>query len=281
MSYATLVEQFNKVHRHVRQGSITTRRRYYQAMLRFLEFVSEQFKLQNLKNVKNKHLAAYVRYLEENGCSPNYLRTELAAVRFYLDQIPTRYKITRDNAALGVPPRGTGCDRAWTEDEYRAMVETASEAQKEWIADALVLAWEMGLRIHEVMRLSRADAEDALRVGSLRVKGKGGLVRRVPLTPAAAAALARTMQRVPRGSKLFVGEGQKTHQVIAQVQNFIREHRPRQRRLTFHGTRYSYAQRNYAECTGRGMTRSEAEQDTARKLGHRRRRVTRWYVRMP
>lgn len=279
MPYETLMQQLNRIHRHTRQGSILTRRRYYEAMRRFLRFVACQFKLQNIANVSNKHLAAYVAYLKEEGRGPNYMRTELAAIRFYYDQIPGRYELTKDNEGLGIDPRQKNRDRSWSDEEFAAMVEAAEREGEEWIVDVLVLARETGQRIHEVVRLDRADAERALREDKLTVKGKGGLVRHVPLTPAARAMLTRAKNRVSRGAKLFVPPGQKAHQVIKKVQDFIRRHRkPRPVPLTFHGLRYTDAQKHYRECLSAGKSKEEAEKETAKRLGHRRPRVARTYV---
>ncbi|MGQ5710803.1 tyrosine-type recombinase/integrase [Desulforudis sp. DRI-14] len=248
-------------------------------MLRFLSFVASEFKLQNIRNISNKHIAAYVAYLKEKGRGPNYIRTELAAIRFYHDQTPSRHRLTQDNEALGVDPRPKGRDRSWNDEDFVAMVKVAESRNEEWIADVLILARELGLRIHEVVRLYRADAERALAEGRLRVTGKGGLVRWVPLTPAARAALIRAKHRVPRGAKLFVPADRKAHQVTKKIQDFIRQNcQPRQVALTCHGLRYTDAQEHYAECLTSGMSKEDAEKDTAARLGHRRARVTRTYV---
>ncbi|MBE0467688.1 MAG: integrase, partial [Candidatus Desulforudis sp.] len=195
MSYKTLAQQLETIHRHARQGSIGSRRRYKMAMLRFLRFVGGSFKLQKIGNVSNKHLAAYARYLQSRGCKETYIITELAAVRYYHDQIPGRYKLTTDNAALGVGRRGRCGNRAWTDEEFQRLVAIARIQSREWVADVLILGREMGNRIHEAVRLYRADAERALNTGALRIKGKGGKVRLVPLTPGARDALARAKNR--------------------------------------------------------------------------------------
>lgn len=280
MSYETLLQQLDRIHRHSRQGSIQTRRRYYSAMKRFLRFVADEFKLQKIANISDKHLRAYVNYLKAQGHKSSYIVTELAAIRYYHDQVVARRRLTSDNAKLGVEPRERPGDRAWTDEDLAELIAAAFRAGKPWIADVLTLGRELGLRVHEVIRLDSADAERALRGGTLRVKGKGGLVRYVSLTEEAAAALSRAQQRVPRGAKLFVPPDRKAHQVIKVVQDFIRRHRePRAVQLTFHGLRYTDAQEHYRECLVAGKTVEEAEMETARRLGHRRRRVTRWYVR--
>ncbi len=279
MSYKTLMEQLDRIHRHSRQGSIQTRRRYYDAMRRFLYFVAVEFRVQKIANISDKHLRAYVTHLKAQGHKSSYIVTELAAVRYYHDQVEGCHRLTCDNAKLGVEPRQKIGNRAWTEEELAEIIAAALDAGKPWVADALILSRQLGLRIHEVVRLDRADAERALRENELRVKGKGGLVRHIPLTKEAAAALSRSKQRVPRGAKLFVPPDRKGHQVIKEIQDFIRQHRqPRPIQLTFHGLRYTDAQENYNECLAAGKTKEDAEKETARRLGHRRPRVTRIYV---
>ena len=95
------------------------------------------------------------------------------------------------------------------------LINLAVARGQEWIADVLTLQKELGLRVHEAIRLYRMDAERALTSGKLRVKGKGGKVRQtIELTPAAEAALRRAVRRVKRGARLFVPENQGAHIII-------------------------------------------------------------------
>lgn len=181
MSYQTLMQQLDRIHRHARQGSILTRRRYHDAMRRFLHYVSEIYKLQKIANVNSKHLKSYVEYLKEQGRKPGYIVTELAGIRYYCNQIPGRHNLTSDNAKLGVSKRQRVGDRAWNKEELADIVQAAVRKGKTWLADVLIIAAEVGQRIHEVIRLYRSDAERALKTCELTIKGKGGLVRRVPL----------------------------------------------------------------------------------------------------
>ncbi|MBE0467623.1 MAG: hypothetical protein IBX71_10435, partial [Candidatus Desulforudis sp.] len=86
--------------------------------------------------------------------------------------------------------------------------------------------------------------------------------------------------RVPRGARLFVPPDGRADDVIREVQRFIRDHRPHRdgEQLTFHGLRYSDAQEHMRECVDAGLTLEQAERETARRLGHNRRRVVRTYT---
>ncbi|WP_425332865.1 integrase domain-containing protein [Bacillus aerius] len=63
------------------------------------------------------------------------------------------------------------------------MVSLASKSNNPKLAIIIQLARELGLRVHEAVKIERAAAEKALRTGYLTVKGKGGLVRDVPVQP--------------------------------------------------------------------------------------------------
>jgi site-specific recombinase XerD len=90
---------------------------------------------------------------------------------------------------------------------------------------AMQIARTMGLRIHEVVRLYHAQIRRAMRTGSLRVKGKGGKERDVPLTEEARTALEGVLKRSKRGHKVFVSPDEKAHNVIKNIKSWIIYHR--------------------------------------------------------
>lgn len=282
MKRTSLEAQVDKIFRHARQGSIGTRREYRKCMMRFVKWLETKYNMQNLRNLSNKHMAAYVSEMLSNGKKPGYIMKNLAAIRYYHDQVSNpRYQLERDNAKLGVPRRVPPGDRAWTGEEYEMLCGIAVDSGEGWIADVLTLQYELGLRIHEAIRLDTVEVERAARNNHLAVKGKGGKERvTIPLTPAANIALQNARARVKRGAKLFVPAEAKAHQIIKTVQNFIRDHRPMRdgEQVTSHGLRYNYAQQQFNCLTQQGVSQPEAEQIVAREMGHERRRVTRGYL---
>ena len=279
---SSLESQVIKIFRHARQGSIETRREYRKCMLRFARWLVVTFHMQNLRNLSNKHVAAYVKHLLAEGCTAAYIKKVLAAIRYVHAQLPNpRYIITSDNAKLGIPARIPPGNRAWEDDEFELLCRIARMTGKDWIVDVLTLEKVLGLRIHEVMRLDTAAVERALQNGCLHVKGKGGKERKtISLTEASKEALLNAKARVKRGAKLFVPEGRTTHKVINEVQRFIKANRPAREgeQLTSHGLRYNYAQSRMSELVIKGMPQEKAEAKVARELGHNRRRVTKGYL---
>jgi site-specific recombinase XerC len=152
-------------------------------MTGFLHFCAEKFHLEKLANVRSKHLQAYVDYRRQMGISEKTLKNDLAAVRYFHQFTRSRNELP-DNRALGIaktPPGGK--DRAWTDEECRLMLERAVGLNRQDVVLAIKLARLAGLRIHECARLTVGHLEDALQEEEVTIKGKGGRVRQVPVSP--------------------------------------------------------------------------------------------------
>ena len=189
--YHALLAQLDKLERHNRQCSYKTRQRYYEAMQRFCRFLADVYHLQKLANISGKHLVAYVRHLQENGKAASTIKTELAAIRFWHDKLgEAKYKLPSNGDLADQAPlerrKLQGIDRHWTPEQFTAFVAVCRETGRTDYADIATLTFYVGLRIHEVCRLDTAAVEAWERTGLLTVKGKGGRVRSVPVTAAAA-----------------------------------------------------------------------------------------------
>lgn len=283
--YQNLVNQLNRLYRHNRQGSIRTRARYYEAMLRFCRFLAERYRLERLANIAPKHLVAYVAFLQESGKSPATIKTDLAAIRFFHDLMQTpRHQLPGNGELLLQRRTFGGVDRSWSREEFsRALAEALRLGREDYVT-ILYLARYAGLRIHECFRIDTATAERAIREGVITIKGKGGLVRTVPLHPILASRLELHLRVTPRGHKLFVPDGVQTHTAIQQLQAFIRTTRPyiqdagSTRPMTFHGLRHTCAAEWYQERIAAGATPYEARKAVSRLLGHGRDDVTKIYL---
>lgn len=284
--YLGLLAQLNKLARHNRQGSFRTKERYYEAMKRFCAFLADAFRLQKLSNVNGKHLTAYILKLQDDGKAPSTIKTDLAAIRFFHDLMDAKYRLP-DNDELKVAlQRRTfgGVDRTWSREEFQRMLAEALRLGREDYVTILYLARYAGLRIHECFRIDTAIAARAVREGAITIKGKGGLVRTVPLHPLLVSRLELHLQTTPRGHKLFVPDGMETHTAIQHLQAFIRTYRPytqdagSTRPMTFHGLRHTCAAEWYQERISAGDTPYEARKAVSRLLGHGRDDVTTIYL---
>lgn len=289
--YKNLEKQIEKTFKHCRQGSIKTRERYKNGVSHFAKFLAGSYKKQNMNNIRNEHLQAYVEQMQEARYSSSYVTTNMAAIRFFIDQIKDSSYI-KNNEELGVIPRGLeeriGPSRSWTQNEVQKTQELAVGKGFERIADMMKLSYLQGLRIHEVTRLERVDLQRALSSGQLTVKGKGGLIRNIPIRNQEAREHLQKLinQTDVRNSKVFVNPGERAHEVMKQAQNFISNNRhlvqeergDNQANITFHGLRHTYTQERYVELRGQRLNDYDARLQVSKELGHFRVEITNIYL---
>ncbi len=129
-------------------------------------------------------------------------------------------------------------------DDIASMAHTPMEEQRN--ATLFLLLYGCGLRISEALNLNIADLQTMDGSGVLRIHGKGGKERLVPVLPAVCKALEAWRKRHPApapDSPLFVGvRGGRLQPAIAQkamrewrVSNGLPEH------VTPHALRHSFA----------------------------------------
>ena len=114
-----LLAQAGRLFRHNRQGSYKTRERYAEAFSRFCRFIGGEFRVQKLKNIAPKHVRAYVEDMQQRNLSASTIKTDLAAIRFWHEQIPAAQNALPTNGELKLKRRSFGkVDRAWSEREF-------------------------------------------------------------------------------------------------------------------------------------------------------------------
>ncbi|BDF71443.1 integrase [Oscillospiraceae bacterium] len=283
--YQNLLAQAEKLRRHNRQGSYKTKERYFQAYQRFLRYLADAYRLEKIANVSGKHLSTYVARMQERGLSASTIKTDLAAIRFWHDQIPgARYTLPSNSEYSLEYRRFGGVDRTWTPAEFHKMLDECRNTHREDYGTCLMIARYAGLRLHEVMRIDTAIARAALKDGFLTIKGKGGKVREVPLDEEVRMVLANYLVGAKPGCKLFVPDGKQTHVAITELQNFIRTHREQvqgntaKSPLTFHGLRHTCAAEWYRALIADGKSAYDARLQLSKWLGHERDDVTRIYL---
>ena len=284
--YINLLAQFDKLFKHNRQASIKTKYRYAEAFKRFLAFLAEKYRLEKIANIAPKHIYAYIDKLVQSGKSVSYTKTELAAIRFWHDQISNpRHKLLPDNKSLNLARRKYGgVDRTWSGREFNMALAKATELVHDDYTTILCLARYAALRLHECFRLDTIAAEVAIKTGKLQIIGKGGLQRSVPTNLSIEIQLKKMLLLTPRGHKLFVKPEDKTHLAMHRFQNFIHRYKAdiqdpgSTRPLSFHGLRHTCAAEWYEKFLMQGMAEKEARLAVAKLLGHGRCDVTRVYL---
>lgn len=280
-TYKNLEVQYNKLFRHLKVGSFKTRERYSKAFKKFMVFVAEEYNLQKLSNISGKHIFAYLKYMQEKHLSASTIKTELAAIRFFHDNMPYTRETLPTNAELELKRRTFGgVDRTWSAREFNLMLAAAMETgHKDYLA-IFSLARYAGLRLEECFRTDTNDASKAIESGKLFVKGKGGLTRYIPINETIRISMRDMLKATPKGQKLFVSPNDKTHLAMKRLQCFIAYHRKifTDNKITFHGLRHTYAHDKYEEFIRAGKTEFQARKAVSELLGHHRDDVTRIYL---
>jgi integrase/recombinase XerC len=159
-------------------------------------------------------LRAWLADLAAAGLAPASRTRALAAVRgFFRFLARTGGPENPAAAALGAPRRRAPVPRALSEADAATVTEAISADAVAWVAarDAAIAAllYGAGLRIAEALSLRRSDAPLPGSEAGLRVVGKGGKERVVPVLPAVRARIAAYLALCPHalgpGAPLFVG----------------------------------------------------------------------------
>ncbi|MCL2034956.1 MAG: site-specific integrase [Oscillospiraceae bacterium] len=163
-------------------------------------------------------------------------------------------------------------------------VAKAQELGREDYATVFCLARYAALRLHECFRIDTQTAANAVKTGIITIKGKGGLVRDVPINLSIEIELKKMLSVTPRGHKLFVKPDDRTHLAMQRVEEFIRYYKPQiqdscsTRPLHFHGLRHTCAVEWYKGYIESGDSEFQARKKVAKLLGHSRDDVTKVYL---
>ena len=153
-------------------------------------------------------LRAYLAHRRsgDHPLSSRSVSQALSAIRAFHRWLDRRLNIPNAAIALVRGPRlPAGLPRPVSADQARGLIEEAAKGdyehadREDWEAARdealLTLLWGCGLRISEALSLTRADAPLA---PSIRITGKGGKTRMVPVLPAVRAAVDAYVALLPR-----------------------------------------------------------------------------------
>lgn len=204
-----------------RRAPATTRSAYARDLAQFLAFLAGHLggapALADLAALRPADIRAFLAWRRGRGVSGRSLARSLSALRgFYRHLQRLGLADPAPVHAIRAPRRPHALPRPLAVAAARALAapDTHGGAGVEpWIAarDAAVLAllYGCGLRISEALALARRDAPAADGEAVLRVTGKGGRTRLVPVLPAIAEAISAYLALCPFAladdDPLFVG----------------------------------------------------------------------------
>ena len=175
-----------------------TRRAYESDLQDFMKFVGLT-KPDDFREVMRGHVVAWRKSLEARGLAGSTIRRKLAALSSLFEYLCEK------NAVPVNPVKGTKRPKVETQEgktpalgdhQARALLDTPDTSTLKGKRDRALLSVFLyhGLRREELCALKVGDVESRCGVQHLKVHGKGGKLRYVPLHPATAGLLDEYMQ---------------------------------------------------------------------------------------
>lgn len=220
----------------------------------FLAFLAghrgEGMGVAQLATIGQGDMRAFLAHERGRGLGARSLARRLSAVKGFIRWLADREGFDATHVlAARAPKYPRSLPRPLTEEGARDVIERAeTQAAEPWIAarDAAVLTllYGCGLRISEALGLTGAD----LPLGAtLRITGKGGRERLVPLLPAAASAVTEYLRLCPHraeaGKAIFRGArgGALNPRLVALAMQRVRMSLGLPATATPHALRHSFA----------------------------------------
>jgi len=185
------------------------------------------------------------------GTGSRSLARTMSALRLYYDWLETSGRLTNRKVLLVATPRVPhGVPKPLTVEKASELIDAVRDLKADWVAarDAavLMLLYGGGLRISEALRLTYAERPTAEH-DVLRITGKGGKERIVPVLPATLTAVERYLALCPyphqANTPLFLGEkgGPLSPRLVQLRIERLREELTLPETATPHALRHSFA----------------------------------------
>lgn len=253
-SSRTLIESWTRHLKDGRRRSHHTVRAYVTTAERFCAFLMEHLGKsvgqKELQELKQADVRSYLAFRRADGLSNNSAAREVSAIRGLLKFASN----AKDGEVANIPkmkgPKVTrGVPRPASPDEILAMAEDiADSAVDDWVGArdwaVLLLLYGSGLRISEALGLTA----DLLPLSdTLRVTGKRGKTRIVPLLPQVRAAIEKYIDLCPHVMEteqpIFRGKrgGALSPNLVRRVVQQAREKLGISDKTTPHALRHSFA----------------------------------------
>jgi integrase/recombinase XerC len=170
--------------------------------------------LRHLADLRPSDMRGFLAERRKSGAGPRTLARSLAAIRSLVRHLERKgLAASAGLAATHAPRQPKTLPKPLPAAQALAVTKAETQLHDEpWIAarDAAVLSllYGCGLRISEALSLTRTQTEDG-RAATIRVIGKGGKTRIVPVLPAVRQAIADYLRllpfAVPAGESMFRG----------------------------------------------------------------------------
>lgn len=240
---------FIRVERQLSANTLASYRRDLEAYAAHLE---EQQHLKDFNEVTREHILLHLENLRHSGKTARTVARHISSIRSF-HQFLLREKVTSTDPTvhLEMPQLEQKLPKVLSIEEVDALIAAPDRSKPQGIRDVamLELLYASGMRISELTELDLEDIH--LTMGFVRVFGKGGKERIVPLGRGAMNAVSKYLERAryelqgsyPKTNALFINQRGKrlTRQGCWKL---IKQHAQKaniQKELTPHVLRHSFA----------------------------------------
>ncbi|MEE8340723.1 MAG: site-specific tyrosine recombinase XerD [Candidatus Neomarinimicrobiota bacterium] len=170
---------------------------YERDLKRYLNFIEKDEGIENLNNIKQKHIRKYIRVLNDVHLSVTSINRAFSSIRSFHNYL-TGEEIIQSNPilTLDMPKAPRKLPNILSPNEIDNILETIDISTNLGIRDLAVIEilYSGGLRVSELCDLKLTDL--LLDAEMLRVTGKGNKQRLVPLGPRAIRCLNKYIKHV-------------------------------------------------------------------------------------
>jgi integrase/recombinase XerC len=240
---------------HERGSTGNTLKAYERDLRQFLAWLKADLGhapcLADLARLDARRFRAFMASRRRALFASRSLARTMSALRAFFRWLEAE-EIAKSRAVLQVamPKVPHGIPKPLTVAKAAAVVDAGSSAEADWVAArdtaVLLLLYGCGLRISEALSLLRKDAPLAGR-DVLRIVGKGGKERLVPVLPVTQAAVARYIDLCPYpldpDGPLFLGAkgGRLSPRIVQLLMERLRDRLGLPATATPHALRHSFA----------------------------------------
>lgn len=170
---SNILNQFKKLNIRLNQKSWSSRNTYRKSTQRILKFCYENYNIQKIENVQNKHIRAYVEAQDDKSLST--LKKEIAGFRFYINTLNNlnisrnckECKFNLTNKELGIGGKKEFNQRtAPTIEEFNNIIDKIKEVNDESTRDTLLYGTYMGaylgLRSKEIFSVKKSQLRNCV-----------------------------------------------------------------------------------------------------------------------
>lgn len=251
-----------------RRAGVLTQQKNAGQVRRFCDAVQAKYGLQNIRNLKAKHVVGVFEALKAQGLGSSTLASYATAARQIAEAIGKQNIVPRTNRELGVSRAGERLKPVRADVDAISTITSLLYEKEEWLGLASEMRIEFGLRAKEsVLSFEVID-------NNLVVRGtKGGRPRQIPIRSASQRELIDKVNahiQLEGKASLIPSELSLKQALRKQANALHRLGATKQNKAHAHASRHAYAQRLAAS--------GESKSIISQELGHGREEVVSHYV---